>query len=124
MRNDNYTYGGPVWTISSNEVAAAAIIWFMIILFPVFPLVSLGYYVGSEIIGNNISKWGFSIGSFILGYWILLAIKNNLGLRASILTTLLMYLVMDVIFSSKTNQEVLMIMKLIDNALSWALSNS
>lgn len=118
------TIQDPIWTVKSDEITAGIAILFMLTMIPVFPLVITAWYVGDEIIGMNIAKWGLSIFAFILGYIIITYLKNRKNILYAIGFVLIEYMSLDIYLTYKNPDSELVIYTIVKNIFTWAISNT
>lgn len=71
MKDSRYFYGGPVWTVNSQEMFMGLVFWILIFLIPVYPMLDLGLFIGG-VIGVKLSFVIFPLIFIALGYLILI----------------------------------------------------
>jgi hypothetical protein len=118
--SDNF---GPKWVANTDDMLLIFFSVIIIGLIPVFPLAKLGWYLGEEIIGNNISKWILSGFYAVGGYMILNKIINKWGGFVAFLAVFFEYLSWDWYVANENGREMIMV-SILKAFANWALSNT
>ncbi len=114
---------GPYWAVDSQEMLLGLAVFGFIILLPVLPLTILGWYIGSDIIGNNFAKWTLSIVFSLAGYVAIVVIEEKKDKPSVALFIFLEYYFLDIVTSLQAGRPLLMV-EIVKAIISWGLSNS